>query len=802
MQAIFPTSPFGGHGHAAVGSFHSMHHKPLKTMIRFRRTANNSNNNNSHQPTTKRNIFSRHSNSNSDHPLGHPPLSQFDACIEACDALAASSSRQTSALVTECEEGRAADGVEKDSTESIAECSVLVSPDGALLFTSKSSDEPYQWTKSSSHPTTGHDFEEYESAILTGNDLTSGGDYDSNGFSARGWDANATSNALKATHSVLKCMEAFVEGVALCEKEKSTVMATCCGQWSDGLEKVRLHHSPKLEMGGSRVGPLLAEGSSLNKALIQMEQYYRMCAEASSERWREACCDENHRTCSESFSFHKSFLDQQSDVNSKDVGVKNNRTIVNSLIQGLIPRMKLANNKAEGRIRERDLALNDTRTKVAEAQGVLMKQKEWSSIHWQRVKEENKTIDQIVNQQVREQTALMQKLREQNDAARLEQDESENAVSDHDIWEMVRDVGAMEEFEHTGLSPRSLRKIPSLNDGIEYDRSDGTHPAANPLSPAQLQQVPNISRAAIEEESDIHELRKAAVEADDLVEDAAGALLNIMSKQDTTMRSARVAGESALLSECNAAHRCLRSLVEIERAALQERIERLHILEQAVDAVDTRKDIDAYIQHDKSLPGGLSTNDDDGGIASALAVLNSHSDEFLEVKTNITRPNFFKGWSDAGEDDDDEEEMEPDFFKAVIQALFQHRPSAKEAADKATKQTKLQGALTNLSTTLSESGHQGRTSRQAVLYELNNQRSINTELEDETNFASLCNLFDSFLSGCGRDAIDVANAKMLMILSQTFFFVDHGEDKSDRTTRVYVKMRISSHEIWGDDDFW
>ena len=65
-------------------------------------------------------------------------------------------------------------------------------------------------------------------------------------------------------------------------------------------------------------------------------------------------------------------------------------------------------------------------------------------------------------------------------------------------------------------------------------------------------------------------------------------------------------------------------------------------------------------------------------------------------------------------------------------------------------------------------------------------------------------LMNSFLTGCGRESIDVSNAKLLMILYQTFYLVDevNGADKSDRTTRIYVKNRISSHEIWTDDYFW
>ena len=278
-----------------------------------------------------------------------------------------------------------------------------------------------------------------------------------------------------------------------------------------------------------------------------------------------------------------------------------------------------------------------------------------------------------------------------------------------------------------------------------------------------------------------------------------------MSKQDTTTRSARVAAEAGILSQCNAAHQCLRSIVEIERASLQQQMKRLQKLEAAVEAVNVRNDIDNYIRRDKTFPGGTSRggDNDDGGVAAALAVLNSHCDDCFDTsKTNITRPNFFKGWADSGDDDDEDNEIEPDFFKAVIKRLFDKRFTVAETDD--TKQKKLLDALSNLNSVLSENSQQGSTSRQAILYELNNQRSINTVVEDEQNFESLCTLFNSFLSGCGRDSIDVSNAKMLMILSQTFYTLNdiNIPDNSDRTSRIYVKNRISSHKIWTDDHFW
>ena len=87
---------------------------------------------------------------------GQPPLATFDACIQAADAIAASPpaferTDSTSTTGTSC-----SSSVASSKKTSIADCSVLVSPDGALLFTSNSigsrrlnlleGDEPYGWT--------------------------------------------------------------------------------------------------------------------------------------------------------------------------------------------------------------------------------------------------------------------------------------------------------------------------------------------------------------------------------------------------------------------------------------------------------------------------------------------------------------------------------------------------------------------------------------------------------------------------------------------------------------------------------
>jgi hypothetical protein len=55
----------------------------------------------------------------------------------------------------------------------------------------------------------------------------------------------------------------------------------------------------------------------------------------------------------------------------------------------------------------------------------------------------------------------------------------------------------------------------------------------------------------------------------------------------------------------------------------------------------------------------------------------------------------------------------------------------------------------------------------------------------------------------------VANAKMCMMLAQTFYVVeqtnsDDTESTEDggRSKRIFVKIRLIGHKLWSDEDFW
>ena len=614
-------------------------------------------------------------------------------------------------------------------------------------------------------------------------------------------------------------MEGFVEELALCRKEEAARVVGACATLSMFREKLIQNDNNskknKQRRGGKgnnnnsaqnnsrykRVGPLLSSGTDLGTnisiALETMGDYFESLSESDSQHWREACLESSR--IEKSTNANESEQQDDSGINAA------------ANFRGMLPQVRDATLKAKHRASQREKAVNDIRLRVTEAQNILLKQKDWATNQWKRVQDENDKIDQLLVERREEQQHYLMNEQRQREVQLLGRIESEEALSE-DVWEMVRGVALQEDFRHTGYSPRVHPKV-SVTDTLSNEATNGTMTAVP--APPNLQ----ISRADIERESDIQDIRMVAIAADESVEDASSQLLNIMSKQDTTMRSARVAAESCLLSQCNAVHNCLKSLVAIERSSLEERARRLQILETAVDAIDVRKDIDIYIQNDKLLPGGCSRtgDDDDGGVAAALAVLNSHVDGGTESSSHphIVAPDHFSGWGEDNEvDHDDADDVDPELFGEVISLLFgrdKRKKASKTEMDSADKgETDLESyelekeeKIASISAALEEKTKRGQSSRQAILYELNNQRSKKTEVIGETNFLSLCRLFKSFLSGCGHEAIDVSNAKMLMILSQTFFHVNKTDDNTvDRESRVYVKDKIVRHSIWASDEFW
>ena len=104
---------------------------------------------------------------------------------------------------------------------------------------------------------------------------------------------------------------------------------------------------------------------------------------------------------------------------------------------------------------------------------------------------------------------------------------------------------------------------------------------------------------------------------------------------------------------------------------------------------------------------------------------------------------------------------------------------------------------------------EARAHRASVCHALNKQRSIKTRIKGSDVFDSLGYVLRALLDGCTKVNSDVANAKMCMMLSETFYIEDYNIERNStsssspsRLGRLCVKSMLIGYERWNDDGFW
>lgn len=760
-------------------------------------------------------------------------LAAFDSCVEACDALAASSSYAQSS-------GK------KDPETGLQDCSVLVSPDGNLLIIPQEhvdKNDGESSTKSHSKvPETpphgvGLDFtntDEYASAVVMGNDLKP--DKAINGFSAMGWSPTATSLALRQTSESLREMTSFVEMLILSRKEIAAKEQHACdalrsaagisskknvppmplpealrpspaknnkaSRWrskgedangfSDYDRITELEASPPLVpneynresttllLSNARVGPLNYPGGTLHAATVAMENYHSTVAENDSNRWRRAS------------------MSRGSDV-------------------GVLPALRQGWDKTAERAYRRETALRIMQSRATETEKLLEQRKQEAVDRWDAVHRAEEEVTRIVEEQMiqrrmeRERRRMEMLFQEEEDKRQAEN--ADLGATAGEIWDMVSAVA--ESMEDGSFAPTGLPHAPvggprdqSQGDGQANNESKAPDSQATPR-PASPE-IPMASRTEIEHECRLPELRTAAMAADEAIEDTAGSLLNILSTLDTTRRSARVAAETCLLSAGHAQAECIRSLIALERASIEDRLQNIGELERVAESIDLRADLDGYISSDKKRGGGSTWlgDDDDGGVASALAILSSHVDGSMGMTPSSKVST--EGWGAPDEDD-----ITPEKLEDAVEDLFQKNDllldTARDTKDAKKAREEYEGTVDILCSVAADPS--ARSRRSTICYALNAKRSSNAEVASTIQFDGLCRVFRAILSGCDRESGGVATAKMCMMLAQTFYMVEQ-EDKDaaasqhsvdstvSRDKRIFIKHRITDHAIWNEEEFW
>ena len=357
----------------------------------------------------------------------------------------------------------------------------------------------------------------------------------------------------------------------------------------------------------------------------------------------------------------------------------------------------------------------------------------------------------------------------------------------------------------------------------------------------------------------VNEYLKLANEArvaNDHVDDTAALLISAISKRDTVARASRIAGESCLLSAAGSQSKFLKSMVNSEKIALEKRIKLLEGLEKEVDKIDVRGDLSWFIekQEELELRSRDAYNVHDGGVAAALSLLDAeHNTDYDsgdgdeedddEVEFKGLRPasdtnklvnqlisenkNRTSLAANGGTENVKEKPSVPSkkLVTSWTKRLFMDDKEVEKLEVERRHKLELRGeghgllgfgshglakpkeeeiivpleeAREYLATYLSDQQESvGVQCRSHFVYALNSQRSVNTELSLPV-YELLGEIMRVFLDGCGANIKDVANAKMAMMLSQTFYT----GGGSERSARRYLKSIICEHDIWGQDEFW
>jgi len=203
--------------------------------------------------------------------------------------------------------------------------------------------------------------------------------------------------------------------------------------------------------------------------------------------------------------------------------------------------------------------------------------------------------------------------------------------------------------------------------------------------------------------------------------------------------------------------------------------------------------------------------DDDGGIASALAVLTSHVEG--DMGTNTYSP---KGGYNGNTNPDGTvkesiaEKVSPEALEEAIETMFSGndmlKPDAPDSEARQQALDKFDEAVQLLCDVAKEKSQAARPRRSRMCYALNSKRSSSTEIKTPKQFESLCQLFTSILSGCDCETGGVSNAKMCMMLSQSFYLSEKysscDNEGAGRSSRAYVKNRLIGHPLWDVEEFW
>ena len=744
-------------------------------------------------------------------------LKPFDSCIEASDTLASTSTSSGRGL---------------DSLTGMVDCSVLVSPDGELLIipqqqnckdeqerghntfcgdtensynqegkvndiVNEDGEQDKWWNSNVQSSELG---EEYASAIFLGNDLPGQGDKAMNGFSTKGWSMAAVSLALKQSADSIADLAQFFEEHIMHRKlrtvketqtieklrnivgvQQSELKASKIAEYQQYLQdnfnaenlnqrdrnrnfrikkflsqKLQQEQNNILKVSPDRVGPLNYSGGTIPATLKALENYYSSLTESESVRLK-AMSDET----------------------------------------GTLTNLRNAALKTEGRVRRRQLALQETMRRIKTMENHLRSCKLDAKKKWEKVHETEMIVTRLVGEKMMQRNKLREEEREkqtkEDERKQANRHKGEAGASTSEILDIVSAAKAL-------MEEGSFEPVVGISNHVSSLMTNDDNPREiTALGPPEEMELEMDARYEFEVQFGLPELRIMAFAAERAVDDASTSLLSVLSNWDTTSRSAQLAAETCLVSSGNALASSIRSIISAERESMDERLNLLEKLENVANQIDVRADVNRYINIDKAKEGGRSYRGeyDDGGVASALNYLHSDPGSWTDSESD---KNFSVSDDETEGNATDCSLVSPEYIEERLECFFKFDPLLRNDGSKLEGFEKAKEEFEENVEKLCTIG-EGRSSkytarRSTICYAMNTKRSTNAEIPSLVQFDGLCRVFTAVLSGCNtNDDGGVSNAVLLMGISQHFHVEEAGK-------KIYVKSRLVGHSLWENDTFW
>ena len=152
----------------------------------------------------------------------------------------------------------------------------------------------------------------------------------------------------------------------------------------------------------------------------------------------------------------------------------------------------------------------------------------------------------------------------------------------------------------------------------------------------------------------------------------------------------------------------------------------------------------------------------------------------------------------------DDDQISPENLDEAIDSFFTENPllgpNAETEEGHQTAMDEFEDTVSRLCNVGNDRSSAGRLLRSTICFSLNAKRNHHDEIPTMIQFVGLCRLFSALLAACEDHGTGASLAKMLMTLSQIFYFCESVSTDDGERKETFVKTHLVNHPLWNSDE--